>query len=145
MEVKKLGPGEVASFRALVEIFKLVFENDQPISDDDYLKKSLNDPNFIVFAVEENNRILGGLTLYTLHHYYGNKPIAYIYDVGIHPEYQGKGIGKALMSTVANFCRANGYEEAYVEAEADDLNAVNFYRKTSFKSEMKAIQFSLEF
>lgn len=145
MEIKKLNDNEVSDFRSLVEIFKNVFENEEPIADNEQLGQLLCKPDFMVFVVRQKNKIVGGLTVYILHRYFGTKPVAYIYDVGIIPEFQGQGLGKALMAEVCKFCKENGFEDAYVEAESDDSDAVNFYRKTKFSSEINAIHFTYSF
>lgn len=144
MEIKKLNSDGLADFKSLIEIFKEVFENDEPIANDEQLGKLLTNPDFLVFVVLLNNEVVGGLTIYILHRYYGTKPIAYIYDVGISPDFQGQGLGKALISEVCNFCKQNDFEDAYVEAESDDIDAVSFYRKTKFSSEMNAIHFTYD-
>jgi aminoglycoside 3-N-acetyltransferase I len=141
MEIKKLNSGGLANFKSLIEIFKDVFENDEPIANDEQLGKLLSNPDFFVFVVLSDNKVVGGLTIYVLHRYYGTKPVAYIYDVGISPDYQGQGLGKALIAEVCNFCKQNDFEDAYVEAEID---AVEFYRKTKFSSEMNAIHFTYD-
>lgn len=144
MEIKKLNSGSLANFKSLIEIFKDVFENDEPFANDEQLGKLLTNPDFFVFVVLLNNEVVGGLTIYVLHRYYDTKPIAYIYDVGISPDFQGQGLGKALIAEVCNFCKQNGFEDAYVEAESDDIDAVSFYRKTKFSSEMNAIHFTYD-
>lgn len=144
MEIKKLNSDGLADFKSLIEIFKEVFENDEPIANDEQLEKLLTNPDFLVFVVLLNNEVVGGLTIYVLHRYYGTKPIAYIYDVGISPDFQGQGMGKALISEVCNFCKKNNFEYAYVEAESDDIDAVSFYRKTEFTTEMNAIHFTYD-
>jgi aminoglycoside 3-N-acetyltransferase I len=145
MEIKKLNRNEVSDFRDLVGIFKEVFGNEEPISDLEHLGKLLSNPDFKVFVVRKKNKVVGGLTIYILHRYYGNKPVAYIYDIGVTPELQGQGLGKALIVEVCKYCKDNGFEDAYVEAESDDLDAVNFYRKTKFNSEMNAVHFTYTF
>ncbi|MGL4599788.1 MAG: GNAT family N-acetyltransferase [Bacteroidia bacterium] len=145
MEIKKLDKNELANFREVVAIFKTVFANDEAIAPDQHLTKLLANPDFMVFVVKVNNKVVGGLTIYILHRYFNEKPIAYIYDVGVEPSYQGKGFGKALIAEVCNFCKTNGFEDAYVEAESDDSDAVNFYRKTNATNEMNAIHFTYSF
>ncbi len=144
MEIKKLNSNSLTDFKSLIEIFKEVFENDEPIADDEQLGKLLSNPDFLVFVVILNSKVVGGLTIYVLHRYYGTKPIAYIYDVGVSPGFQGQGLGKALIAEVCNFCKQNDFEDAYVEAESDDIDAVEFYRKTKFSSEMNAIHFTYD-
>jgi aminoglycoside 3-N-acetyltransferase I len=142
MDIKKLNSDSLKDFKSLIEIFKVVFENDESIANDEQLSKLLLNPDFYVFVVMSNSKVVGGLTIYVLHRYYGTRPIAYIYDVGVSPDYQGQGLGKALIAAVCSFCKQNDFEDAYVEAESDDIDAVNFYRKTNFSSELKATHFT---
>ena len=144
-EIQKLNPNEVEDFRDLVKIFKDVFENEEQISEKKQLAKVLSNPDFMVFVVKQNDKIVGGLTIYILQRYYGTKPVAYIYDVGVSPDFQGKGLGRSLIAEVCKYCKENGFEDAYVEAESDDVDAVNFYKKTKFSSEINAIHFTYNF
>ncbi len=144
-EIKKLDKTEILDFKSLIEIFKDVFENDELIASDEHLSNLLNNIDFLVFVVKLNGRLVGGLTIYVLQRYYASKPVAYIHDVGITPAHQGQGLGSALISEVCNYCKNNGFEDAYVEAEGDDIYAVNFYRKTKFSNEMSAIHFTYNF
>jgi aminoglycoside 3-N-acetyltransferase I len=145
MEIRKLEKNEIQAFTSLIEIFKEVFENEKSIPGKDHLSKLLSHPDFLVFVVLLNGQVVGGLTIYVLHQYYSEKPLAYIYDVGISPQHQGKGFGKSLMAWASEFCKQNGFEEAYVEAESDDLDAIHFYQKTNFSLETKATHFSCKF
>jgi len=145
MHVRKLEKSDISNFAKLVGIFEEVFQNDETIATAEQLEKLLSNPDFLVFVATINNEVIGGLTIYVLHSYYNSKPIAYIYDVGIDPNFQGKGYGKVLIAEVCNFCRQNGFDEAFVEAESDDVDAVAFYRKTKFSNEMNATHFTYSF
>ena len=145
MEIKKLTENGISDFRNLIEIFKDVFENDRSTPDDDHLNRLLSNPDFIVWVVKVKNKVAGGLTIYVLHGYYQVKPTAYIYDVGITPGFQKQGLGKALINEACKFCKQNGFDEAYVEAEMEDVDAVNFYRKTKFSHELNATHFTYTF
>ncbi len=145
MDIKKLEKGDVLAFTQLIKIFKEVFENDEAIAPAEQSEKLLSDSNFLVFVVSQNEEVIGGLTIYILHRYHHAKPIAYIYDVGIDPNFQGKGYGKALIASVCDYCRKNSFDSAYVEAESDDLDAVEFHRRTKCSSEMNATHFTYSF
>jgi len=145
MEIAKLDKSEVSDFINLIEIFQEVFENEVQIPDKDHLARMLTNHDFLVFVIKIGGDVVGGLTIYVLHRYYSTKPIAYIYDVGVKPNHQGQGLGKALIAEVCKYCKNNGFEDAYVEAESDDIDALNFYRKTKFSSEMNATHFSYNF
>ena len=145
MVIKKLDKTEIEEFVVLIEIYNDVFENNTPIPERSYLSALLSNTDFMVFVVKVQNKVVGGLTIFILHGYYSSKPIAYIYDVGISPGFQGRGLGKALIEKVCDFCRNNGFEEAYVEAESEDIDAIGFYRKTKFSNEMNATHFTYTF
>ncbi len=99
----------------------------------------------MVFVIKHNEKIVGGLTIYILHSYFGKKAIAYIYDIGVNPDYQGKGLGKSLIAEVCRYCNDNEFKDAFVEAESDDIDAVNFYRKTNYASAINATVFTYTF
>ena len=141
MSIKKLNPDELFEFKCLLDIFREVFEVEGVPPGDNYLEALLADPDFLVFVVLQDQQVVGGLTVYVLKSYYAPRPVAYLYDVGVHPGYQGKGLGKLLMAEVVRYCKQQGFEHVYVEAEADDLEAVRFYRKTNASNELKAIHF----
>jgi len=145
MEIAKLDKSEISDFINLIEIFQEVFENEVQIPDKNHLAGMLSNPDFLVFIIKISGDVVGGLTIYVLHRYYSTKPIAYIYDVGVKPNRQGQGLGKALIAEVCKYCKNNGFEDAYVEAERDDIDALNFYRKTNFSSEMNATHFTYNF
>jgi aminoglycoside 3-N-acetyltransferase I len=145
IEIKQLAIGDITAFTSLLEIFKKVFENEEAVIHDAQLQKLLMNPDFIVFVVKFNNQVIGGLTIYVLHRYFGSKPVAYIYDMGIDPNFQGKGFGKALIAEVCSFCKQNGFEDAYVEAESEDLEAVAFYSRTNYSEKLNATHFIYTF
>lgn len=145
MEIKKLTIHNTKRFVELLLVFKEVFDNDRELPDQDYLAKLLSNPDFFVFVAIDKGIVIAGVTIYVLHQYYSEKPLAYIYDVGVSQNYQGQGIGKSLISHICNYCKENGFEDAYVEAESDDIEAINFYRKTNFTGELKAIHFTYSF
>jgi aminoglycoside 3-N-acetyltransferase I len=145
IEIKKLEPTEISDFRKLIAIFKEVFESEEDISEDPQLSRLLRNSDFMVFVVKLNNQVVGGLTMYVLHRYFGTKPIAYLYDVGMDSKFQRQGLGKALIAAVCAYCKEHGFEVAYVEAEMEDIDAVNFYRKTACSHEINATHFTYTF
>lgn len=146
LELKILSSQDTEDFTNLIKIFGDVFEmEDLRMLDSKYLESLLNKPDFLVLVGKQNNEVVGGLTVYILHRYYSIKPIAYIYDVGVMPCHQRQGIGQKLISDLIQYCQENGFEDAYVEAETDDLQAVGFYKKTQTTSMLQATHFTYSF
>jgi len=143
MEIQKLTPQNVNDFIALIRVFLLVFEMpDLEMPNKKYLNSLIANPDFLVFVVKINGQVIGGLTVYVLHRYYSEKPTAYVYDVGVSPEHQRKGAGKLLMRHLVAYCQQNGFEDAFVQAEADDLEALNFYKNTAYDHLLDATHFT---
>lgn len=146
LELKMLSSQDTNDFIELISIFSDVFEMERlETPDSKHLENLLNKPDFQVLIAKCNNEVVGGLTVYLLHRYYSTKPIAYIYDVGVKPHHQRKGIGKKLISHLVHYCQENGFEDAYVEAETDDIQAVNFYKTTQITNTLQATQFTYSF
>jgi aminoglycoside 3-N-acetyltransferase I len=146
IEIKKLDSKDTDEFIDLIQIFAEVFEiDDLKIPDNEYLRSLLDKPDFFVLIAQCDGKVIGGLTVYILHRYYTAKPVAYIYDVGVMPDYQRNGTGKKLISHLTKYCKDNDFEDAYVEAETNDTQAVNFYRTTPVSSELQATHFTYTF
>jgi aminoglycoside 3-N-acetyltransferase I len=146
IEIRKLEPHDTEDFVELIKVFAVVFEmNNLIIPGKTYLNNLLGKPDFVVVIAKHDDKIIGGLTVYILQKYYSVKPAAYIYDVGIVGNYQRRGVGKKLISYLLQYCKENGFEEAYVEAEITDTHAIDFYRTTPVDSELQATHFTYSF
>lgn len=142
MQISQLSNLDTKDFVNLIQIFNQVFENSNEIPPEDYLAKLLSKADFLVFVAKKNDEVVGGLTVYILHQYYSEKPLAYIYDVGVSPSFQRQGIGKNLIAAVNSYCQKNNFEAAYVEAELEDAEAIQFYKNTNFSTETGAVHFT---
>lgn len=143
LELKILTSENTDEFIQLINIFSDVFEMDNlQIPSDKYLEGLLKKSDFLVVVGISNQKVVGGLTVYLLQKYYTTNPVAYIYDLGVKPEFQRKGIGGKIISHLIGYCKENGIEDAYVEAESDDNQAINFYKKTAPSSTLQATHFT---
>lgn len=131
MEVKKLGSDDIASFIELLLVFEDVFEMKGFVMPRaEYLQQMLAKDDFFVFAAFADNKVVGGLTTYTMQQYYSELPLVYIFDLAVKREYQRKGVGRKLMSSLLTYCKETGVEEVFVQADMVDDHAIEFYRST---------------
>lgn len=137
IQIKRLQPDEVDLFIALIGLFEDVFEmKDFRMPPEAHLQELLKDKGFYVFvAISDQGAMLGGLTAYTLRQYYAVKPLVYIYDLAVESRHQRKGIGTKLISAITSYCKAEGAQEVFVQADRVDEHAVEFYRKTGATEE----------
>ena len=146
IEIIKLDTNEIENFSDLVKVFKEVFEWENfSIPNKSHLQKTLNNVNFLALVAKQDKKIVGGLTAYILDSYETEKSSVYLYDLAVLSNLQRKGIGTLLIETLTNYCKKNGYKEVFVQAEKEDVHAINFYRKTSAGYEMNATHFTYSF
>lgn len=143
IKIKILSNQDIEDFSELIDVFEAVFEMEDFVKPTDrYLQDILAKPNFFVLVAKAENEVLGGLTVYVLDQYYSPKPLAYIYDLAIAEAYQRKGIGKALMAYLSEYCKEKGFEEIFVQADRSDDYALDFYRHTKPSNEEDVVHFS---
>lgn len=142
IECTRLVPGDTHRFIDLVNLFAEVFEMQSfTMPPKAYLRSLLLKPDFIVFVAMYNNKVIGGLTAYVLQQYYAERPLAYLYDLAVKRDFQRQGVGRKLVADLNRFCRAEGFQEVFVQADKVDDYAIDFYRKTSITAEEQVVHF----
>jgi aminoglycoside 3-N-acetyltransferase I len=146
VEIQVLKPSDLKEFQALIKVFEDVFEmEDFKIPNDAHLQKLLEKEGFFAVAAKHENKVIGGLTVYTIDQYYSLRPLAYIYDLAVMVAYQRKGIGKKLIEFTNEYCRQKGYEEVFVQVDKVDDYALDFYRSTVPSAEEHVVHFYYKF
>jgi ribosomal protein S18 acetylase RimI-like enzyme len=131
IQIQKLGDTDIDRFTDLIRVFEEVFEmTNFTMPEQAYLMQLLVKEDFFVFVALLDNKVVGGLTAYTLQQYYSVSPLVFIYDIAIDAAVQRQGVGKRLISNLTNYCKDNGYEEMFVLADEVDEHAIEFYRST---------------
>jgi len=129
--ILKLENQDLAPFIALIRVFEDVFEMEGfQMPDENHLQQLLEKDSFHVFVALVDNKVVGGLTAYTLQQYYSQRPLVYIYDLAVQTHHQRQGIGKMLMARINQYCQEMGMEEVFVQADEVDVHAIEFYRAT---------------
>jgi len=142
IKIEKLGKNNLTKFTELIRLFEEVFEMpDFSLPGSTHLRSLLGNKSFLVFIAEKDNRVVGGLTAYVLEQYYSSQPLAYIYDLAVGRAHQRQGIGKKLVEAIHLYCKDNGFEEVFVQADKIDRHAVDFYRSTKPTEEEDVFHF----
>ena len=114
IEVQILKPNDSCKLDQLISIFEIVFGMEQfkrPSAV--YLQQLLNKETFFAVIAMTERKIIGGLTVYVLDQYYSDKPLAYLYDLAVLPEYQRMGVGKMLIAFTNEYCTEKRFEEVF--------------------------------
>ncbi|MFN8411712.1 MAG: GNAT family N-acetyltransferase [Anaerolineales bacterium] len=136
MEIKQLTPSDLSIFKSLIDLFNLVFEEENPTqAEDAHLLKLLDNKSFIALVAILNGEVLGGLTAYELPMVYTDRSELFLYDMAVKTEYQRTGIGKKLIEHLKEICTTRGIETFFVMAHEEDDGAIEFYHATGGQSE----------
>lgn len=140
--IKKIEAKDTVLFQQQIRLFEDVFAmKNFKMPSAEHLQSLLQNPLFITFAALYENKVVGGLTAYVLNQYYSERPLAYLFDLAVANEYQRKGIGRQLITSLNSYCRSLGFEEVFVQADEVDDYALDFYRSTNPTEEEKVRHF----
>ena len=142
IEIKRLGDKDTATAQQLFLTLQQVFNVDNlHIVEKHHIIRLLQNPAFICLAAIYNSEVVGGLTAYELPMYDADRSEIFIYDIGVKPEYQRKGIGKKLLEAIKQYASDNGIKQLFVDANEEDKHALDFYRSMNTKEE-NVVQFT---
>ena len=133
-------------FQDLLEVFREVFDwEESEFPDSSHLSNLLGNPYFLVLVAKAENQIVGGLTAYVLPGYQIKKSSIFIYDLGVATSFQRQGIGKKLLDSLLDYAKNHQIQDVFVDTELEDNeDALAFYRKTGFDSQVKVVQYSYD-
>ena len=90
------------------------------------------DPAGFLLAVDKDGKILGFHWTKVHPGTGGHPPIGEVYAVGVSPDAQGRGLGKALTVAGIDYLHAAGLDAVMLYVDADNTAAVSLYRRLGF-------------
>jgi len=93
------------------------------------VESSLKSNIYAAVACEVNGRIVGYATFF----YDAERGIANVGNNAVYPEYQGRGIGKAMQAEIKRRMLEDGYSKFAVNTLSNDIAAQKIYEKLGYK------------
>lgn len=133
LDIRTLGADDVATMRAMLALFGDAFEDPASYAarqpDDDYLADLLASESFIAIAALDGARVVGGIAAYVLPKFEQARSEIYIYDLAVAGSHRRRGIAVAMVEHLQALAPAKRAWVIYVQADRDDVAAVNLYSK----------------
>jgi aminoglycoside 3-N-acetyltransferase I len=128
MVVRRLAPGDRDAARALLAVLAEVFEEEGVPVGDAYLDRLLAREDLLVIAAHEDRRVIGGAVAHLLPMTSREGAELMLYDIGVAPSHQRRGVGRAILDAVHAEAERLGADAIFVLADDEDAHALDFYR-----------------
>ncbi|BAT72062.1 ribosomal-protein-alanine N-acetyltransferase [Thermosulfidibacter takaii ABI70S6] len=108
----------------MVKIDKKVFK--KPWGYDAFFGEFFKSFSKIIVA-EIDGKVVGFVVLWIM------SPEAYLANIAVDPDYQGKGIGSTLLREVVRICEEEMVSSLVLEVRVSNKSAINLYKKFGFE------------
>ena len=136
-----LGPADVATLRAVLDLFARAFEDPASYAahppDDAYLQALLARDTFVALAARDRGgQVVGALAAYVLHKFEQARTECYIYDLAVDAAHRRQGVATALIGHLQRLAAARGWWVIYVQADHGDDPAIALYTKLGTREDV---------
>ena len=126
--------------RSLLRVFGDAFDEvktycrAQPSSD--YLRRLLDNANFIALAALKYGEVVGGLAAYELQKFEQERSEIYIYDLAVSAAHRRQGIATTLIQELKNIGAQRKAYVIFVQADIGDQPAIELYTKLGVREDV---------
>ncbi len=92
-----------------------------------------------IFVAEEEGKVVGYITTRLDR---GAK-VGHIPNMAVHPDFQGRGIGRELIEAALDYFREQGMELARIETLVQNKRCMEFYPRIGFKEVARQVHFAM--
>ena len=130
--VRRLVPGDRAQWEPLWQGYLTFYESSlSQRTTDSTFARLLDDTMGALVAVDGDGRLVG-LVHYVVHPItWDTRPVCYLEDLFVDPGQRGGGVGRALIASLRDIGRREGWAEIYWMTAADNVTARRLYDRVA--------------
>lgn len=128
MEIRRLTWHDVPLAQTTLHLMQDVFGEASELLSEVYVSTLLGRADFWLLGAFVDGQPVGGLTAHVLPMTRSESRELFIYDLAVHPAYQRRGIGRALIEALRAQGTAEDIGVAFVPADNEDDHALAFYK-----------------
>lgn len=133
VDIRLLGPDDVALLEAMSTLFGVVFEEPDTYTGarpgKEYLARLLASDQFIAIVAVENDEVIGGIGAYELKKFEQERSEVFIYDLAVAAGHRRQGVATAMIEETKRVAAERGAWVVFVQAERGDTPAESLYEK----------------
>lgn len=118
----------------LFELYRMLVPNSTQMNVlEEQIEKLRNDPMNFVFVYDEEDAILGSITLnICLQALHGTRPYAIVENVIVHEDHRNKHIGNKLFNYVEEYCRSIDCHRIMLLSHSSRTEAHRFFKREGY-------------
>lgn len=128
--VRRLAHGDRDDARALAAVLAQAFDETPPTLGDAWVDALLARPDLVLLVAHDGAAVVGAAVAHLLPMTSREATELMLYDIGVAPAHQRRGIGRALLNAVHAEAARLGADTVFVLADDEDRHALDFYRAT---------------
>lgn len=128
--IRRLAPGDRDAARALAAVLADAFEETRPALGDAYLDALLARQDLVLLVAHDGPHVVAAAVAHLLPMTSREATELLLYDIGVAPTHQRRGIGRALLDALHAEAARLGADTVFVLADDEDTHALDFYRAT---------------
>lgn len=145
-QIKKLQLADFQIAENLIRMFGFTEGSRQQVfSSAGYVRQMLSRKDFHVIVALENNELIGGLTAYELKMFKRETTEMFLYEIEVAETHRQRGIGKALIEFLKEYCVRKGIVEMFVGTEKHNTAARKLYSSTGGAADEDSVWFNYLF
>lgn len=98
-----------------------------------YFTNLVNNKEALCLIAEDGDKKVGYLAASPKEIDYRKSKYFEVENMGVSPEYRSQGIGKLLLQKCFDYAKQNGFQKAFVISYANNIKAVEFYKRNGFE------------
>ena len=135
-----LSSADVDVLKELMRVFGEAFNErvtyQGAVPSDDYLRRLLSRPHFIVVVALNDAEVVGGLAAYELEKFEQDRREIYIYDLAVAEQHRRRGIATKLIRELQRVARGRKAYVIYVQADREDDPAIRLYESLGTREDV---------
>lgn len=133
MKVIRASVKHLSQLAVLFDAYRVFYEQESDLKGSEkFLRERMEQEQSVIFAVEENNRLLGFTQLYPLFSSTRMRRTWLLNDLFVAQNQRGKGISKLLMEAAKEHARKTGAFGLSLETQKSNTVGNNLYPAVNF-------------
>jgi ribosomal protein S18 acetylase RimI-like enzyme len=135
IETVLTGAGHQRDFLAVMDSYAADPMEGEPLTDSvrrDLIPELRKHPAFYAFLAYADGRAIGFSLCFLGFSSFAARPLLNVHDIGVLPEYRGRGVGLRILQAIEAKARALGCCKLTLEVREDNDRARGLYRKFGF-------------